>query len=225
MLEEEELPEELKTLPEKRLVSTLLTKSPSKRSLVQTAIYLLFIALFSQINWLNLYNISEKLPAIQSHIVNQGEIWRLFTSLFIHGDIAHLLSNLYMLGIFSYFILSYYGEKTFFFLTFVGGPIVNLISILTYSPHIRLLGASGLVYLLGGFWLILYMFIQKQHSLSKRIVRTIGMALMVFFPTSFEATTSYRTHFIGFLLGCLWGLIYYFLNKKWIKKEEYSIYI
>ncbi len=88
----------------------------------------------------------------------------------------------------------------------------------------RLLGASGWVYLLGGFWLTLYLLIQRQYRFSRRLMRVFGIALMVFFPTSFEPTTSYRTHFIGFIVGVAMGLYFFYSNKKKILAyEEYKI--
>jgi membrane associated rhomboid family serine protease len=46
------------------------------------------------------------------------------------------------------------------------------------------------------------------------------MALMVFFPTTFETTTSYRTHFIGFVVGIAMALIYFYLQRKKIRDHE-----
>lgn len=225
MFEFDEEPEELQSPPEKRMIGTFLTGRPSRQSLWQTAMYVLFISVFTQFYWIDPINLSHLLPAVGAEIFDKFELWRLVTAMFIHGDIAHLLSNLYMLSIFSYFVLAYYGTTTFWSLTLIGGSLVNLLAIMTYPPHVRLLGASGLVYLFGGFWLILYMFIQKQHSFTKRIVRVIGMGLMVFFPTSFEPTTSYRTHFIGFAVGLTIGLIYYILNRKKVREKDQYVYV
>lgn len=185
---------------------------------------ILLITFFSQIYWMNFANLASSLPAINQNILQDGEVWRLFTSVLIHGDLAHLASNMYMLGILSYFVYGYFGARLYPLWTFLGAGFVNLVSIATYPVHVRLLGASGWVYLLGGFWLTMYLFIQRQYPWSRRLIRVLGMALMVFFPTSFEATTSYRTHFIGFMVGIVIGLIYFTFNKKNIRSyEEYRL--
>lgn len=194
-------------------------------SLWYTFLVVVIITGVTQFYWLDPLEISSLFPAIRKNIFQSGEIWRLWTAMLIHGDIGHLLSNLYMLSIFTYFIIGYFKLKAFWILTLLGGSLVNLIAISTYAPNIRLLGASGLVYLFGGFWLGLYMFIQKQHSFTKRIVRVFGMGLMVFFPTTLEATTSYRTHFIGFVVGLIFGVAYYILNRKKIRHQDQYTYI
>ena len=129
-----------------------------------------------------------------------------------------------MLSIFVFFTYGYFGVWVFPVLSIFGGSVVNLISIATYGDEIRLLGASGLVYFLGAWWLTMYFFIQRQYSLPNRILRLIGIALMVFFPTSFVPTTSYRTHAIGFLCGAVFALIYFYIYKQSIRSyEKYKV--
>lgn len=223
---QEEIPAELLVEPEKRLVGTQLTAPLKASTKIATAITLLFIVLVSQFYWIDPWNWADLMPAVNRNIFVGGEYWRLFTSVLIHADLGHLLSNLYMLGIFSYFIYGHFGIKAYPFYTFLGAALVNLIAISTYPPEVRLLGASGWVYLLGGFWLSIYLMIQRQYSFPKRMLRVFGMSLMVFFPTSFEPTTSYRTHFIGFVVGVAIGFYYYFTNKKKIREaEKYRIVV
>lgn len=214
------IPEELITPPERRLTKTLITRKPHASSLGVTLFFLLTVIFTSQFYWIDPLQWAEFMPAVQSKVFVDGQWWRVFTAILIHGDLGHLASNLYMLGIFSFFVYGYFGFYVYPIYTFLGAGFVNLIAISTYAPNVRLLGASGLVYLLGGFWLTLYLFIQRQHKVSSRIMRVMGMALMVFFPTSFEATTSYRTHFIGFAVGAIMALFYFIKNKKKIREKE-----
>ena len=219
-MEDEDLPEELRTPPEERLVQTLISRKPPQGSLFMTALFLLFVIFITQLYWMDFLGWADKLPAINKNVLVEGEWWRIFTATLIHSNMGHLLSNLYMLGIFSYFIYAYFGWTIYPILSFFMAGLVNLICIYTYPPEVRLLGASGLVYLLGGFWLTLYFFIQRHQSWVQRLLRVLGMALMVFFPTTFEATTSYRAHFIGFVAGMVLGLIYFLDNYKKIQKKE-----
>jgi rhomboid protease GluP len=219
-MDDYEIPEELISPPERRLTGTMITRKIYKNSAPLTALFLLIVVLFSQFYWLNSFNLSTYLPAVHEEIIGHNQWWRVFTSTLIHADGGHLLSNLYMLGILSFFCYGYFGFLVYPVYTFLGAGFVNYIAILTYPPYVHLLGASGLVYLLGGFWLTLYLFIQRQYSISKRLVRVLGIALMIFFPTSFEQTTSYRTHFIGFLVGISMSVFYFLLNKQKIRSHE-----
>ena len=219
-MEFDDRPEELYSEPEKRLSGTFITLKPKSSSLIFTALSLLIVIGVSQFYWMNIGDLAHFMPAIKKNIFFEGEWWRLFTSVLIHADFGHLLSNLYMLGIFAYFVYGYFGFYAFPVLAFFGSGLVNAISIYTYPLETRLLGASGMVYLLGGFWLSLYLMIQRQYKFSRRLVRVLGIALMVFFPSSFEPTTSYRTHFIGFAVGATLGLLYFFFNKDRLREKE-----
>ncbi len=219
-MDNEDLPYELRTPPEVRLEQTLISQKPPQGTLLMTSFFLLFVFLFTQIYWMDFLGIARQLPAINKNVFIDGEWWRVFTATLIHSDLGHLLSNLYMLGILSYFIYAYFGLKIYPILTFFMAGLVNLICIYTYPLEVRLLGASGLVYILGGFWFTMYFFIQRQYSWLKRILRILGTSLMVFFPTTFEATTSYRAHLIGFIAGILLGLLYFLDHSKKIQKKE-----
>jgi len=183
------------------------------------------ITLCSQIYWTDWLDLAFYLPAVKKYIFEDGEIWRAFTSVLIHGDLGHLVSNMYMLGILSYFVYGYFGAKMYPISTFLGAGLVNVITVYSYPAQVRLLGASGWVYLLGGFWLTMYLFIQRQYSVKKRILRTMGMALMVFFPTSFEPTTSYRAHFVGFVIGVFIALLYFYKSRQAIRQHEVYKYV
>lgn len=213
-------PEELISPPETRLVGTLITQKPNNKSFLVSFSFILFTTLITQFYWADPFNLSQYLPVVNYQLFTNHQWWRAFTAVFIHGDLGHLLSNMYMLGILCFFVYGYFGFLIFPVYTLLGSALVNVLAVYTYPPDLRLLGASGLVYLLGGFWLTLYFFIQRQYSRSSRLLRVFGIGLMIFFPTSFEATTSYRTHFIGFTMGIAMALIYFFLNKKKIRSHE-----
>ncbi len=209
---------------EKRLVETLITGKPAVKAYTVATISILIIMACTLFYWQGSQAWTSLLPAINSKIFQHSEIWRAFTAILIHSDIEHLFSNMYMLWIFVFFIYGYFGFTVFPIVSFFAAAIVNIIAVRTYAPDIQLLGASGLVYLLGGFWLTLYWFIQRQYSWSNRLIRVSGITLMIFWPSTFVVTTSYRTHAIGFLAGVVMGGIYFWINKDKIRdKEVYNI--
>lgn len=180
----------------------------------------LLITFVSQVYWQNLFQVADLLPAERDQIFNQNQWWRAFTAVLIHSDLGHYLNNLYMFIVFGFFCFSYFGAFQVPLLTFLGAGFVNLMAIATYPKEVNLLGASGWVYLLGGLWLTLYLLIQRQYSYTSRILRVVGVSLMMFFPTTFVPTTSYRTHAIGFIAGVAIAVIYFVINKKWIRSFE-----
>ena len=207
-------------IEEKRLVKTLLSRKPSSNAIIVAALTVLFMTLMTFFYWNAPAAWGALLPAIKLEIFQHGQLWRIFSAIFVHADIEHLLSNMYMLFIFSFFVYGYFGGGVYPALSLVVAGLVNAVAISTYAADAELIGASGLVYILGGFWLTLYVFIQRQYSVLNRLMRVTGIAFVIFLPSTFVPTTSYRTHAIGFAAGVIMGIIYFRRNKIVIRANE-----
>lgn len=207
-------------IEERRLVGTLITGKPSASAYIVASITILIMMAATLFFWRGPEILTDLLPAVNSQIFQHGQWWRVFTAMFIHSDIEHLFSNMYMLWIFTFFVFGYFGFGAFPLISILLSAVVNLIAVKTYSPNVELIGASGLVYILGGFWLTLYLFIQRQYTVLNRFIRVLGIAFMIFWPSTFVATTSYRTHALGFLAGVLMGIYYFSKNKDEIRSHE-----
>lgn len=201
------------------IIKTFISGPPRFQGLIVALATLLMCSLVSYIYWAH-GPISDLLPASRKAIFVDGQFWRLFSSILTHSNLQHLLSNSYMLGILVYFVYGYFGSLAFPFFAFLGAAITNSIAISTYSPEMRLVGASGLVYFLAGFWLCLFILIERQRRMGSRILRATGVGLGILFPTSFEPQISYRTHAIGFGVGILFGALYFWIKKSTLRKAE-----
>lgn len=176
----------------------------------------------SQIYWI--YPEGELLFASRANIFAEGEYWRLVTSTFIHGDLSHFLANSLMLFILSVVTYSFYGA--FFTTTFVilSGTIINLLTLYSHSKEISLVGASGVVYCLWGFWLILYFCLERHKTVIGRILRIGAVFLVLLVPSSYDPQTSYRAHYIGFVVGVFIGLFYFAARfRKLYSFEKWKI--
>ena len=84
--------------------------------------------------------------------VQKGEVYRLITCMFLHGNSIHLFFNMYALYIIGPEIERYYGSFKFLVIYLLGGVIGSLFSaVLITSPSI---GASGAIF--GLFGALLY---------------------------------------------------------------------
>lgn len=164
--------------------------------------------------------LGELLKANPATVFGEKEYWRLFTSSFIHGDLGHLLSNSLMLGVMGYFVNYHYGKIIFPVLGFLSGILINLIVIWSHPPEVGLVGASGVVHWLWGFWLVLYIPIQRSVPIPRRVMKVTAVGLFVLLPTEFNAQTSYYAHGVGLGLGLVTGLIYFLLFAKKIYSYE-----
>ena len=151
--------------------------------------------------------------------------YRIFTSILVHADLNHLLSNLGGIIITRYFLMRLGIESRFFFLKFI--LICSFLSffiiwiyekILSYFfnvyPNYAALGFSGIIYALFGF-LLLTSFYGKSYFLGKKIglksnyeiqsmLKTICFIGLIF---SFLPEVSLLGHIIGFISGCFLFLV------------------
>ena len=105
--------------------------------------------------------------------------YRIFTSILIHADLNHLLSNLGGIIITRYFLMRLGIESRFFYLKFILiSSFLNFFIIWIYEkilsyffnvyPNYAALGFSGIIYALFGF-ILLTSFYGKNYFLGKKI--------------------------------------------------------
>ena len=150
---------------------------------------------------------------------------RIFTSILIHVDLNHLLSNLCGIIITRYFLMRLGIESRFFYLKFILiSSFLNFFitwfyeKILSYFfnlyPNYAALGFSGIIYALFGF-ILLTSFYGKNYFLGEKIglksnyevqrmAKTICLIGLIF---SFLPRVSLLGHLIGFIAGCFLFLI------------------
>ena len=115
---------------------------------INALLYILFSFGFDDIFYL--------LIQINSKIINDLEIWRLFTSMFLHGDVLHLFSNMISLLIFGAYAELNYSKYQFLIIYFVSGLIGSIFSMLLLPLNTISLGASGAIFgLIGAAFSIL----------------------------------------------------------------------
>jgi rhomboid protease GluP len=201
---------------------TYLSRRPAPDSAKVAAASLAVLVAISAVYWLDPLGLAARLPASREAVLERGEYWRLLTAIGAHADLRHLLANGFVFGVLSYLLYGYYGLRVHPLLTLALGAATTAFATATYPPRTQLLGASGLVYAMAGFWLVLYLLLERRLSFAKRLVRSTGFALVVLAPTAFEPLVSYRAHAIGFGLGVLSGAGY-FLERKQVFREAERI--
>ncbi len=198
--------------------ATWLTKRPSARAWYIAAWSAISLLLGSVLYWQNALHAAAWMPASRETVFSQYEFWRLWTTLFAHADLGHLVSNSFLFFIFGYFLSGYFGFTVFPLSALIFGGFTNAIVLLSYEPTVRLIGVSGVVYWMGGVWLVLYLLLDQQRTYVQRILRSLGVALAVFMPSAaFDPQVSYRTHLVGFILGACFALMYYRAHRETLK--------
>lgn len=202
-----------------RVRETLLSRKPRQDSLRVTTIFVLLVVGTSLAAWRNGGALLPVLDASRAAL-EQHQYWRLLTAVGVHADLEHLFSNLIFLAPLCYLLYGYFGFWVFPALGLALAVLTNYLSLLTYPPGVGLVGASGLVYWMAAFWLSMYLLVERTLSTGKRVVRAIGIALVILLPTSFQAHVAYRVHGIGFVLGVIAAFVYYRRNREVIRAME-----
>lgn len=199
---------------------TFLSRKPERSSSLAGLASIVTIFVSSVIYWENRWNLAQWLPASGETVIHQHQYWRLLTGILVHSDFMHFFSNSIPLAFFSSLLYGYFGLAIFPLLMLALGCLIHLISIMTYPPDATLVGASGVVYCMAGFWLTLFVLIERRYSIANRLMRSIGFFLIVFVPSAFDPSVSYRSHAIGFVCGILSAALYFVKNRKRLREAD-----
>ncbi|SMF12523.1 rhomboid family intramembrane serine protease [Pseudobacteriovorax antillogorgiicola] len=177
-----------------------------KNALTPTIYWSVTLIIATIFHWL--YGHQYDLTASYQSVFQGDQVWKLWSSLWIHSDIEHLLSNLWLFSVFAYLLRAFWGPSVFPVLSFgILGALTTATTIYHYGPGPRLLGASGMIYGMIGLWLVTYCRYETRFSLGTRIFRSIGFVLIMLFPTTVTKNVSYSAHAFGFLWGLGFGTL------------------
>lgn len=184
----------------------ILYEHPKAKDILIVIVFISLCIIFSLIFWFS-QSYNNLLWASKNTIFEHHEYWRLFSALFTHSDIKHLLSNMPLFFVFGWLLHSYFGFLAFPLAAFVVGALANYATLYYYPDHIRLIGASGVVYGLVGLWITFYLRYEVRYSFRMKIFRVLGVSMLLLLPTTYSPTTSYLAHGFGFLFGVLCALL------------------
>ncbi len=174
---------------------------------INTFLFLFFSFAFEDVFYL--------LVQINSKIIYDLEVWRLFTSMFLHGNAFHLFSNMVSLLIFGAYVERSFSKYQFIIIYFTSGLIGSFFSMLFLPLNTISLGASGAIFgLIGGAFSILI--IQRDTPLI-----ILGLMYVFYFVfSSFAPGINYFAHIFGLLSGFLMGYLFK-RNKKSTARYQY----
>ncbi|MFN2203776.1 MAG: rhomboid family intramembrane serine protease [Caldilineaceae bacterium] len=114
-------------------------------------------------------------------LIADGETWRLFSAMFIHIGVFHLLVNLYALYILGPLVEGYFGHLRFLGIYLVGGLFGSLASY-AFSDSISA-GASGAIFGLAGAITVFFLryrdnFGKQGRSILQSMAFIIGLNLI-----------------------------------------------
>ena len=212
----------METTVKPTLLRTYLSLAPAKGAGVVAWLVASLAVLISWAAWNDPAGLSRFLDADRAQIFEQHELWRLFTAPWVHASPDHLLNNLPFLFGITFLTSGYFGLLAVPLATIAAGAFIEAFTLYFYPNGVGLVGASGIIYFLGGLWLSMVFVIERDRApLGRRIVSCVGIALALLAPRdSYEPHVSYAAHAAGFALGPFGAMALYPALRAKIRAAE-----
>ena len=187
----------------------------NKKAVCTTALIVVNVAVFFILSFIGMTEDSmfmlEHGAMYQPYIVEGHEYYRVFTSLFLHFGISHLLNNMVMLGALGWNLEMETGKVRFLIIYFISGLGGNLLSLYMNAKADELVvsaGASGAIFGLMGAMVCVVL---KNHGRAGRITNR-GILFMVALSLYFGITSSgvdNAAHIGGLVCGFITSAVIY----------------
>ena len=150
------------------------------------------------------------------YTVLKGEWWRLFTAMFLHGGMTHLLMNMFSLYLIGRGAEMYFDTKSYLSIYLFSGLIGGLASLYMHPVSVGI-GASGAIFgvfgALAGFFLAHREQIQEH---TKEFMKSFGIVIAINFVLGFSIPSiDMSAHIGGLIVGFIGGFALS-KNLKWI---------
>mgnify|MGYP001603789011 CR=1 FL=1 len=172
-----------------------------------------------------MFPVVTEIFVLNEKAIDNHEYWRFLTAIFLHGDAAHLMYNLFALLFFGFTTERLIGSRRFLIVFFSTGILANIIAVNFYPSS---LGASGAIYgILGcitiisplmmvwAFGLLMPMFLATAVWVIADLLRIFGL----FDPGNVGSIA----HISGIFIGFLFGILYRKLRQRKIINNRLKI--
>lgn len=154
--------------------------------------------------------------AYTPYIVEKGEVWRLFTSMFLHFGIEHLVNNMLVLFVLGSRLERVIGKVRFLIVYLLGGIAGNVISLileLRTQEFSVSAGASGAVFAVMGA--MIYVVIRNKGWLGDLSMRQILVmaAFSLYFGFTSEGVDN-AAHVGGLICGFMLAVLFYHPSRR-----------
>ncbi|MGN0240485.1 MAG: rhomboid family intramembrane serine protease [Candidatus Weimeria sp.] len=142
------------------------------------------------------------------YVIERGEWWRLFTSMFIHFGLSHIASNMLSLYVIGNTVEAYYGRVRFlilYLLSGLGGGLFTILLELNNTGFALTAGASGAIFgIMSAFVVFAVNPVTRRIFPIRRVIAGIFFALL---PGFMNSGISISAHIGGFITGLIIAFI------------------
>jgi membrane associated rhomboid family serine protease len=135
------------------------------------------------------------------YVAENGEYWRLLTSMFLHAGMFHLLMNMWALWVIGEYLESAIGRLRFVIVYFASGLAGSALVLIASPPLVATVGASGAVFGLFGALFVYSYFNRARDPMAQVLLRNMAFLIVINLVFTFAFPgISWQGH-IGGLLG------------------------
>ena len=153
-------------------------------------------------------------------VVIGGEWWRLFTAMFLHGGMTHILMNMFSLYLIGRGAEMYFERKAYISIYLFSGLLGGLASLYMHpslNPYDVSIGASGAIF--GVFGALAGFFLAHRDKIadhSKAFMKDFGMVLGINLVLGLSIPSiDVSAHIGGLVVGLIGGFVIS-KNPKWV---------
>jgi rhomboid protease GluP len=159
-------------------------------------------------------NMLETFGQVNYQVFYVGNYYQIFTSMFVHADIAHIVGNMLFLLIFGLRSEEMFSLPEYLSIYFIGGLTGNLLSLLLLPLATVSVGASGAIFSLFGAAII-----YARHNFRQSIIGALIYAFFLLLLSSGEGVNNFA-HIGGLVSGLLIG---YLLATRRKPETQYTV--
>lgn len=151
-------------------------------------------------------------------VVVNGEVWRLFSAMFLHGGVEHILMNMFSLYLVGRSVEMMFSRFSYLSIYFISGLIGSLVSIYFHPLGVGI-GASGAIFgIFGaviGFALVHH---KKMHNEFQEFIKSVGTILLLNLAIGFIfPNVDMSAHIGGAITGVIGGaMIAKYRHSTWL---------
>ena len=150
------------------------------------------------------------------YTVLKGEWWRLFTAMFLHGGMTHILMNMFSLYLIGRGVEIYFEKKAYVSIYLFSGLLGGLASLYMHPQSVGI-GASGAIF--GVFGALAGFFLAHRDKIateSKAFMKDFGIVLGLNLVLGLSMPSiDVSAHIGGLIVGLIGGFVIS-KNAKWV---------
>lgn len=175
---------------------------------INVILFMVTAAMSGEIADMNMKVLVEMGALTGQYTIQYGEWWRLFTAMFLHGGMTHILMNMFSLYLIGRGVELYFSRSAYVSIYLFSGLLGGLAS-LAMHPHGVGIGASGAIFgvfgALAGFFLAHR---QKIPAHSQRFMKDFGIVLGINLVMGLSIPSiDVSAHIAGLLVGLVGGFV------------------